>query len=127
MGANSEAPEDVAREPHPLLAQVRGKFKKAKPTAEPRIPLDQRLVDPSSLEKEESLESAPSPAGTANPSNPGEDAEMQGEGNQNAASASKSVDSDSFSEVDEDLFIETLKKRSLIYTSTPSEKTPKSL
>ncbi len=89
--------EDAARVPSPLLAHVRDKFKKAKPTAEPRIPLDQRLVDPSSLEKEESLESAPSPARTVNPNDPGEDAEIQGEGNQNAASASKSSDSGSSS------------------------------
>jgi hypothetical protein len=73
------------------------KFKKAKPTAVPHIPLDQRLVDPSSLGKDESLESAPSPARTVNPDDPNEDAEMQGEGNQNAASASKSSDSDSSS------------------------------
>jgi hypothetical protein len=110
MGANSKAPEDVAREPHPLLAQVRGKFKKAKPTAVPRIPLDQRLVDPSSLEKEESLESTPSPARTTNPDDPNEDDEMQAGGNQDAASASNSSDnnSSSASVIDEDLFIDKL-------------------
>jgi hypothetical protein len=74
---------------------VRDKFRKAKPTAEPRIPLDQRLVNPSSLEKEESLEFVPSPARTVNPNDPGGDVEMQGEGNQNAASTAKGSDSDS--------------------------------
>jgi hypothetical protein len=48
--------EDGGREPSPLLAHVRDKFKNAKPTAVPRIPLDQRLVDPSSLRKEECQE-----------------------------------------------------------------------
>jgi hypothetical protein len=72
----NDVPENAAREPSPLLAHVRDKFKKAKPTAAPRIPLDQRLVDPSSLEKKESLESAPSPARTVNPKDPGEDAEI---------------------------------------------------
>jgi hypothetical protein len=68
LEALDKRPKDVAREPSPLLAHVRDKFRRAKPTAVPRIPLDQRLVDPSSLEKEESLESAPSPARTVNPS-----------------------------------------------------------
>jgi hypothetical protein len=44
--------EDAAREPSPMFTQIMGKFKKAKPTAVACIPLDQRLVDPSSLEKE---------------------------------------------------------------------------
>jgi hypothetical protein len=57
--------------------------------------LDQRLVDPSSLEKEGSLESAPSSAKTGNPDNSNEDAEMQGEGNQDAASAVKNPASES--------------------------------
>ncbi len=55
----NSATEDVTREPSPLLTHVRDKFKKAKPTAAPRISPDQRLVDPSSLAKEGSLESAP--------------------------------------------------------------------
>jgi hypothetical protein len=110
MEANLKAPDDAARVPSPLLTHVRDKFKKTKPTAVPRILLDQRLLDPSSLGKEESLESAPSPARTVNPDDPNEDAEMQLEGNQNPASVSKSSDSDSSSssEVDEDLFIEKL-------------------
>ncbi len=74
----------------------------------PHIPLDQRLVDPSSLEKEEALESAPSPARTGNPDDPNEDAEMQVGGNQDVASAAKSSgsDSSSTSAVDENLFID---------------------
>jgi hypothetical protein len=66
MGANSKAPEDVAREP-------------------------------SSLKKEESLESAPSPAKTGNPDDPNEYDGMQAGGNQDATSATKSSDSDSSS------------------------------
>jgi hypothetical protein len=81
--------EDGGEEPSPLLAHVRDKFKNAKPTAVPRIPLDQRLVDPSSLAEEGSLESAPSSVQTGNPDNSNEDTEMQGEVNQDAASAPK--------------------------------------
>jgi hypothetical protein len=88
LKALDKRPEDVARVPSPLLAHVRDKFKKAKPTAVPRIPLDQRLVDPSSLERDKSPVSAPSPARTGNPDDPNEDAEMQTGGNQNSAPAS---------------------------------------
>jgi hypothetical protein len=108
----NSAPEDVTREPSPMLmlTHVRDKFKKAKPTAVPRIPLDQRLVDSSSLEKEGSFESAPSSARTGNPDDPNEDAEMQVGGNQDAASAAKSSgsDSSSASAVHENLFIDKL-------------------
>jgi hypothetical protein len=106
----NSAPEDGGKEPSPLLAHVRDKFKNAKPTAVPRIPFDQRLVDPSSLKKEEALEPAPSPAGIVNPEDPGEDAEMQGEGNQEATSAAKSLESNSSSAstADENLFIDRL-------------------
>ncbi len=55
----------------------------------PRIPVDQRLVDPSLSEKEESIETAPSTAETAKQSSSNEDAVMQGEGNQETASAPK--------------------------------------
>jgi hypothetical protein len=89
------APEEVTRESSPLLTHVGDKFKKAKPTAAPRIPLDQRLVDPSSLEKEGSLESAPSSAKTGNSDSSNEDAEMQGEVNQDVASAPKNPASES--------------------------------
>ncbi len=101
------APEEATREPSPLLAHVKDKFKSAKPTAVPRIPLDQRLVDPSSLEKEGSLKSAPSPARTGNSDDRNEDEEMQAGGNQNAASAAKSS---SASADDENLFIDRLVK-----------------
>ncbi len=104
--------EDVTKEPSPLFTQIMDKFKKAKPTAVPRIPLDQRLVDPSSLEKEESLESVPSPARTGNPDDPKDDAEMQVGDNQDATSAAKNLDgeSSSASAVDENLFIDRLVK-----------------
>ncbi len=69
----------------------------------PRIPLDQRLVDPSSLEREESLE-------TGNPDGHNEDVEMRGEGNQEAASAPKNPASESsaMSAENETLFIDRL-------------------
>jgi hypothetical protein len=88
MEANLKAPENAAKEPSPLLTHVRDKFKKTKRTAVPRIPLDQRLVDPSSLERNKSPDSLPSPARTVKPDDPNEDAEMQAEGNQNVASTS---------------------------------------
>ncbi len=70
------APEDVARLPSPLLTHVRDKFKKAKPTDVPRIPLNQRIVDPSSSGKEESFETVPSFVETAKPDSSNEDAVM---------------------------------------------------
>ncbi len=104
------APEEITRESSPLLTHVRDKFRQAKPTAVPRIPLDQRLVDPSSLEKEESLESAPSFAKSGNPDSSNEDAEMQGEGNQSVASAPKNParESSAKSAEYETLFIDRL-------------------
>jgi hypothetical protein len=104
--------EEVTRESSPLLTHVRDKFRQAKPTAVPRIPLDQRLVDPSLLEKEESFESALSPLETGNPDNSNEDVEMQGEGNLNAASAEKNPagGSSSANADDENLFIDRLVK-----------------
>jgi hypothetical protein len=90
------APDEVTRESSPLLTHVRDKFKRAKPTDVPRIPLDQRLVDPSLTAEGRSLtndlldpETAPSTAETAKPNSSNEDAEMQGEGNQETASAPK--------------------------------------
>jgi hypothetical protein len=89
LKALDKRPEDVARVPSPLPSHVRDKFKKAKPTAVPRIPLDQRLVDPSSLATEESSDTAPSSKETAKPDSSDEDAVMQGEGNQETVSAPK--------------------------------------
>ncbi len=76
----------------------------------PRIPLDQRLVDPSSLEKEESLETVPSSAKTGNSDSSNEDAEMQGEGNQEVASAAENLASESSAQSAEyeTLFIDRL-------------------
>jgi hypothetical protein len=104
------APEEVTRESSPLLTHVRDKFKKAKPTAVPRISLDQRLVDSFSLAEEGSLESAHSSAKTGNPNSSNEDAEMQGEGNQEVASAPKNPASESsaMSAENETLFIDRL-------------------
>jgi hypothetical protein len=76
----------------------------------PRIPLDQRLVDLSSLAGEGSLESASSSAETAKPDSSNEDAEMQVEGNQEAASAAKTParESSAQSAEYETLFIDRL-------------------
>jgi hypothetical protein len=97
------APEEVTRESSPMLTHVRDKFRQAKPTAVPRIPLNQRLVDLSSLETEESLK-------TGNPDSSNEDAVMQGEGDQEAASAPKNPASESsaMSAKNETLFIDRL-------------------
>jgi hypothetical protein len=78
----------------------------------PRIPLDQRLVDPSSLAEEGSFESAPSSAKNGNPDNPNEDAEMQVGGNQDAASAARNPvgESSAMSADYENLFIDRLVK-----------------
>ncbi len=133
----------MTREPSPLLSPVRDKFKKAKPTAVPRISLDQRLVDPSSLEKEGSLDSAPSSAKTGNPDSSNEDAEMQVGGNQDAASAARNpIGASSAMSADyENIFIDRLVKLAFngelstheevldvfLYSSWPSEITLKSL
>ncbi len=108
----NSVPEDVTRESSPLLTHVRDKFKKAKPTAVPRISLDQQLVDPSSLEKEGSLESASCSAKTGNPDNHNEDAEMQVGGNQDAASAARNPvgESSAMSADYENIFIDRLVK-----------------
>jgi hypothetical protein len=104
------APKEVTRESSPLLTHVRDKFKKVKPTAVPRIPLDQRLVDPSSLAEERSLDPAPSFGKTGNPDSSNEDSEMQSEGNQNVASTAKNPakESSAKSEEYETLFIDRL-------------------
>ncbi len=101
----------MTRDSSPLLTHVRDKFKKAKPTAVPHIPLDQRLVDPSSLAKEGSLEPAPSSAKTGNPDDfNDEDAETQVRGNQDAAFAARNPvgESSSMSADYENLFTDRL-------------------
>ena len=57
-----------------------------------------------------SLKNTVSPAGIVNPEDPEEDAEMRGEGNQEATSAAKSLESNSSSAstADESLFIDRL-------------------